>query len=924
MWSPHFARGTVPIGGPVANTRVFVLDAALGLVPPGVAGELYVAGAGLARGYLDRPGLTAGRFVACPFGDAGERMYRTGDVVRWIAGGVLEFVGRADEQVKVRGFRIEPGEIEHVLIDHPAVARAVVIARADRPEQVADKRLVAYVVPADRNGGVSAEVLAEFVGQRLPNYMVPAAFVTLDTLPLTPNGKLDRAALPAPDFAPTGVSRPPRNPREHLLCALFTQVLGISPVGIDDDFFALGGDSIVSIQLVSRARAAGVVITVRDVFAHRTVAGLAVVATDSDGVLAEPAGAGIGIVASTPIMGWWAERGGRFDRFYQSMLLRVPAGLDMEGVAAALGAVLDHHDALRSRLTDSPADDAAPGGGWVLEVTPPGTVPADGLVHRVQVAGLDTERLRSVINQETQAAADRLDPRAGVMVGLVWFDAGHAPGRLLVIVHHLVIDGVSWRVLLPDLVAAWEAITTGDQPRLAPVGTSLRRWSQRLWDNAQTAGRLAEMPLWTRILATPDPLLTDQPLDPQRDVTAATRRLSLTLPAEVTAPLLSCVPAAFYGGVNDVLLTGLALALAQWRRHHGRGEHSAVLINVEGHGREDIVNGVDLSRTVGWFTSLFPVCVDPGPLDWEELDAGGPAVGAAIKRVKQQLRKLPDHGFGFGLLRYLNPHTRGRLATLPTPQVGFNYLGRFPAPAADSEDTQQWTPAPEASALSGGADPAMPTAHGLELNAVVHDSPRGPQLEACWSFASALWCEAEVHELAQLWFHALVAHATQPGAGGHTPSDFPLVTLSQSDIDQLDIACPNLVDVLPLTPMQEGMLFHTLYDPTGVDVYEVQLVVDIDGPLEATALRTAVQALLERHPNLRASFPRLDSGHFVQLIPDRVEPAWREVDLSDLDPAEAQTRTVQLAADDHAQRFDLSVPPCCASPWSGWAPTNID
>ncbi|MGH3848116.1 MAG: condensation domain-containing protein [Pseudonocardiaceae bacterium] len=907
--------GAVPIGRPIANTRVYVLDAGLALVPPGVAGELYIGGAGLARGYLGRAGLTAERFVADPYGPAGTRLYRSGDLARWNVGGELEFVGRVDEQVKVRGFRIEPGEIQAVLATHPNVAQAVVIARENRADdQLGDKRLVAYVVPAGE--GCRPEVLREFLYQRLPEYMVPAAVVVLDALPMTPNRKLDRAALPAPEFGTDGVGRVPQTPHEKLLAELFAQVLGVPGVGIDDDFFTLGGDSIVSIQLVSQARAAGVVITVRDVFEHRTVGRLAGVATESGEVEVEGAGAGIGVVARTPILCWWDERRGESGRFYQSMLLRVPAGLGTERVVAALRAVLDHHDGLRSRLSYSPGD-AATGGEWVLEVPPAGTIQADTLVHRVGVAGVESEGLCGVISEQAAAAAGRLDPGAGVMVQLVWFDAGtKGPGRLLVMVHHLVIDGVSWRILLPDLVAAWEAITTGYQPRLQPVGTSLRRWSQHLLAAAQDPGRVEELPLWTQILNTSDPVMTNRVLDPTRDVAGTARGLSLTLPPGVTGPLLTSVPAAFHGGVNDVLLTALAFAVAQWRHHHDRGEHSAVLVEVEGHGREEIIDGVDLSRTVGWFTSLFPVCLDPGPLSWEELDAGGLAVGAAMKRVKEQLRALPDHGIGFGLLRYLNTHTGPELAALPHPQIGFNYLGRFLAPitveTTEMTESREWVLAPEATALGGGSDPAMPLAHGLELNALVYDHDQGPWLQANWSFAPDLWSEADVREIAQYWFHviqALVKYGSQPGAGGHTPTDFPLVSLSQGDIERLEASCPGLMDVWPLAPMQQVLVAHELGDARVPDAYMTQVVVELHGALDSGALRAAAETLLRRHPNLRAGFWCDRPDEPVQFVPGDIELPWLERNLSGVSSQECAGELTRVLAADRARRFDLTDPP---------------
>ena len=350
---------------------MYVLDAGLQPVPAGVAGELYIAGAGLARGYLARPGLTAERFVADPFGPAGSRMYRSGDLARWRADGVLDFLGRADAQVKLRGFRIEPGEIEAVLLRHEAIAQAAVIAREDTP---GDKRLIGYVVAAPEAAVPDAPRLRAHVAKSLPDYMVPAGFVVLDGLPLTPNGKLDRRALPAPVLAAGGPKRAPRNaaggdPVQRCL----RKCWGCSAVGIEENFFELGGDSIMSIQLVSRARQAGLVITPRAVFQHQTVAALAAAAGMAEERSSSLPDIAAGALPPTPIMHWLIERGGPIEPFNQAMLLQVPAGLQELDLVAALQAVLDHHDALRLRLVAS-----ARGKDFSLEVLPAGAVEAKG------------------------------------------------------------------------------------------------------------------------------------------------------------------------------------------------------------------------------------------------------------------------------------------------------------------------------------------------------------------------------------------------------------------------------------------------------------------------------------------------------------------------------------------------------------------
>ncbi|CRK56720.1 Siderophore biosynthesis non-ribosomal peptide synthetase modules @ Bacillibactin synthetase component F [Alloactinosynnema sp. L-07] len=769
--APDRAGHTVPIGRPMANTRTYVLGPTLALVPPGVTGELYIAGTGVARGYLRQPALTAHRFVADPHGHGGDRMYRTGDLARWTCEGVLEFLGRADDQVKIRGFRIEPGEVEAALTAHPDVAQAAVITR--------DGRLVAYAVPV-AGSAVRVDAVREFLRERLPEYMLPSALVPIDQVPLTTNGKLDRAALPDPVATTTVSHREARTSREQVLCDLFAEVLGLASIGTDDDFFAMGGDSIVSIRVVSRARAAGVVITVRDVFEHRTIARLARIAQDTVTTAPEPAGAGIGALEPTPIIGWLRDRGGPLDGFHQSILLVAPPSLNARDLVRAVQAVLDHHDALRTRVRTVP---------WEVRVTPVGTMSAADLVHRVDATGLAPIALRESIAAELGAAAARLVPESGVMAQFVWFDLGASlPGRLLILVHHLAVDGVSWRILLPDLVSALSAIADGNPPRPQPVGTSLRRWSSLQFEEARRPGRVAELAHWKHVLGGPDPVLSDRVLH-REDVAGEARLLTTVLPTATTAPLLTSVPAAFHTGVQDVLLTGLALAVAHWRRAHGRGDGDSVLIDVEGHGREERIGGVDLSRTVGWFTCLYPVRLDPGPMAWGEVVAGAAAVGNAVKRVKEQLRAGPDHGIGFGLLRYLNPATGPDLAALPVPQIGFNYVGRFAGPGMSVVDGHDGWQVADESAMVGGIDPATPLAHGLEVNSWVLDGPDGPRLEATWSWAPGMWSEHHVRTLARLWFDAiggLVSHGGRPGIGGHTPSDFPLAALGQHEIDQIE------------------------------------------------------------------------------------------------------------------------------------------
>ncbi|KAA9373059.1 amino acid adenylation domain-containing protein [Microbispora cellulosiformans] len=855
------------IGAPLPNTAVFVLDDFLQPVPPGVTGELYIAGAGLARGYVGRPGMTGERFVACPFAD-GVRMYRSGDLARWLNDGQLAFVGRADEQVKIRGFRIEPGEVEAVLASHESVTQVAVIVREDRP---GDKRLVAYVVPALNpdaqaptvispatasagtassgaaspdvagsgalgeegspsgtgmdvtgpdaaspadGGAVAARVdiaaLREFAASRLPDYMVPLV-VQIEAIPLTVNGKLDRAALPAPDLPDAG--RAAETPMEEILCGLFAEVLGVEQVGAEASFFELGGDSIMSMLLVAAARRAGLIITARQVFENQTPAALATVVRTAD--QAAPVGGGepgVGEIPLTPVMHEILDRAGtdRIGQAAQSTMIVTPADLDFGTLANAVQALVDHHDVLRARLEAEPKP----------RLVVPETAAAADWLHRADVRGLDGDALREAVDEQTRAAAARLDPQAGVMAQFVWFDAGpDVQGRLLVTINHLVVDGVSWRILAPDLAEAYMSLAAGREVALQPVPTSFRHWARALAAQAVTPERVAETPEWVGLLRSPDPSFTSRPVDAGRDVGAAVRELAVKVPVDVTSALLTTVPAAFHAGVEDVLLTGLAAAVAEWRRERGETT-TGVLLDLEGHGRVPLADGLELSRTVGWFTDSHPVRLDVGAADHTDLRAGGPAADRAVKRVKEQLRAVPGDGLGFGLLRYLNDETTAELASLPRPQIGFNYLGRSAAGSATDDpaggERREGPEAREAREARGGrggpprlrdwqtttegggdANKDIPVMHPLEVMGVVHDLPEGPQLSLVMLWPAELMPETAVRALAEGWagmLAGLAAHASAGGSGGHTPSDFPLVEISQGDLDEFEAAAAELAE----------------------------------------------------------------------------------------------------------------------------------
>ncbi|MFE6082764.1 condensation domain-containing protein [Streptomyces virginiae] len=571
------------------------------------------------------------------------------------------------------------------------------------------------------------------------------------------------------------------------LRTLFAEVLGRAEVDAGHSFTGLGGDSIQAIQVVSRARAAGLVVSTRDVLRAESVSALAATARARSRA-GEDAGPAVpprrlGPLAPTPIMGWLAELGGPVDTYNQSLVLRTPPGFGAAAAERTVQALLDTHEMLRLRLPDGI------GAAGAEPVVPPaGSVAAADLLELVDARGTGEAELPALTRERMRAARRLLSPREGHMLRAVLLDRGAGQqGRLALVVHHLVVDGVSWRILQDDLRSCWTALAEGREPALEPAATPFAHWADLLRAEATSGRRTTEADRWAAALCeAPQPLAGVRApggLDPE----SPENTLTLTLGPDVTGPLLTTAPGLVNGTVNDVLLTALALAVLGRRGADGQGagdEEGAVLVDVEGHGREDVVDGTDLSRTVGWFTTVFPVRLALGRPDLDEARAGGPAVGAALRLVKEELRAVPDKGIGFGLLRHLNSRTGPDLAARGIPEIGFNYLGRFPM-GGDAP----WDAAPGHDFALDDADEGLPMAHAVEVNAAAHEGPDGLTLSATWTWAGNAIPGSRVHDLAQEWFtmlRAVVTHAARPDAGGLTPSDVSLVQVSQADLDTFE------------------------------------------------------------------------------------------------------------------------------------------
>ncbi|MBT2375191.1 non-ribosomal peptide synthetase [Pseudomonas fluorescens] len=859
--------GSVPIGSIIGARVAYIFDADLALVPQGATGELYVGGAGLAQGYHQRAGMTAERFIADPFADNGGRLYRTGDLVRQRADGLVEYLGRIDHQVKIRGFRIELGEIESRLLEHPLVAEAVVLA-LDSPS---GKQLVAYLVSDDANHGVLRESLKAHLKAQLPDYMVPTHLVVLDSMPLTANGKLDRRALPQPDpEANRQHYVAPRNELEQTLAAIWCAVLNVQQVGLEDNFFELGGDSILSIQVVSRARQAGIHFSPRDLFQHQTVQTLAAVATRSEQVTAEQ-GLLTGASGLTPIQHWFFDTDiPARQHWNQALLLEPVQVLEPHRLEQALLAVLEHHDALRLSFTRRDAHWhaehlAVPEGGVLLQAR---------VEDMAQCAALFTDTQRS------------LDLEHGPLLRALLVDGPEGRQRLMIAIHHLVVDGVSWRVLLEDLQNVYRQLSDGQSVNLPAKTSALRDWAARLQAYASSESLREELSLWQDQLAGPAvELPVDRSQGSLRNRDAET--VSVRLDAERTRQLLQQAPSAYRTQVNDLLLTALARVLCRW------SGHESALIQLEGHGRETLFDDIDLTRSVGWFTSAYPLRLTPLHIE----DAAGQ--GASIKAIKEQLRAVPHKGLGYGVLRYLaDDLCRQTMAALPTAGITFNYLGQFDQSFGDDA---LFHPLDESAGLAHGLDAPLPNV--LSVDSQVY----GGELVLRWTFSRERHDSQTISDLAHAYLtelQSLVEHCLKDEAGGLTPSDFPLARLTQPQLEALPVPASAIEDVYPLTPMQEGLLLHTLLEP-GTGLYYMQDRYRINSALDPERFAQAWQAVIARHEALRASFCWNVGEDMLQVIHKPGSTPIEYLDWSADPETEQEPRLQALLKQEREAGFDL-------------------
>jgi len=879
--------GELPhIGKALGDTSLCILSESGQFVPAGVPGELHIAGVGLARGYLNRPELTQTRFVRHE--QSGERLYKTGDIVRRLANGDLEYLGRSDDQVKIRGFRIELGEIEQKLngLEH-VQASAVLAVEGDAGQ----KRLVAYVVPRQQidERFVESEYVAllrDSLERSLAAYMVPGAFKILPKMPLTASGKLDKRALAQLDATTQfeDAYAAPRNATESTLCDIWRTILRVDRVGIHDNFFQLGGDSILSIQVVARANKVGIPLTTRQLFASQTIAELALGVADAAPAADSPQQAVEGDLPLLPIQkAFLAADDAHVNHFNQTILLVTPASFDADALKTVVRAILGRHDALRLRFrkegdawtaTHAPLTDRMVDDSCLLEQLPP-----------------DIDPLGEYITQRCEHYQRSIDIGKGPLLRAVHFQ-GAQTGRLLLVAHHLVVDGVSWRILLADLEQALQSHQSGQPVSLAPKTSSFRQWGAALAEYAASERLRQEQPFWHaqfREVIPPFPMDFQTEHTPRRKSSEVVR---VELSAEDTDRLLKECPAAYRTSINELLLTGVYLGMHRWTGSHG------VRILLEGHGREDLFDTLDTTQTVGWFTTTYPLA----------LRSDGAAITSVIRNVKEQYRSIPNKGIGYGVLRHLAADSvLAEAEHASAGQLVFNYLGQFDQ-TFDAESQFQF--APESAGTD--IDPERPRDQPLELNGMVAQG----RLQFDLSYSSEQFLRRNIETLARHiedGLRAVIAHCAPDGnasattrraEGILTPSDFPMARITADQLNAWQSRY-DIENIYPATSMQQGMLFHTMLD---AGAYVSQIYPTFAGPLDAELFRQAWQSVVDRYDIFRTVFVG-DGEQLHQLVVKSARLPWREEDLRGSSEAEQDRRFEEFRRQDKALGFDVGEAP---------------
>ncbi|MBU2899372.1 condensation domain-containing protein, partial [Vibrio hepatarius] len=863
------------------------------LLPIGAPGELYIGGAGLARGYLNRPELTAETFIAHPFSDEPEaRLYRTGDLVRWLPDGNLAFLGRLDHQVKIRGFRIELGEIESQLLREPSVKEAVVLAREDRG---GDKRLVAYVTAAEALD-VTEETLIDSLRQRLtavlPDYMVPSAFVVLEHLPLTPNGKVDRKALPKPTYSDTSKDCVlPRTALETELSVLWSDVLGVERISIQANFFSLGGDSIKAIQVASRGQKQGLPLTTKQLFQHQTIAELVQHLDIHAESVQIPQSSVKGVQSLLPIQHHFlsTQPVEASKHFNQAIRFELPKDTQEAALRSLLTALLQRHDALRLSFIQT-------GSQWQGRY-----VEVDEAILQ-QTLALFEHQGEPEAESHIQSIANQLhssfDLAQAPLMRCLWVrNSVSGVQELIWVIHHLVVDGVSWRILLEDLQEGLQQHQSQENAsiQLGSKTHSLQYWSERLEEYSATEACLSTLPYWQKTVQSPSINLLERSsifmstpgfersintaeLSTHTFIQADSQVEQICLSSTRTEQLLQGIHDCYHTQINDILLAALVLAVGEWADVDSAMSKQGLCLDLEGHGREPLFEDVDLTQTLGWFTSVFPLHLPFSLVNDSENDHEQLVLEACIKEVKERLRAIPNKGMDYGILQR---YQQARLPQKSSSQLVFNYLGVFEKGFA--EDSGQ--------ALASN----LLREHALGFNSYVVDG----QWTLYIDFHPQQFAAEDIKTLASSYQQALekvLDHCLQ-ASGGYTPSDFPLLSLTQKQVDHLQTESPFLEDLYPSTAMQQGLLFHSSLDPENGQ-YETQLKFKLTD-LDSHRFKESWDQLVAEHAIFRTAFATVEGQNQIQVVNAQVNFPWYQYDWRHFSADQQQQQLQNLLVQGH-------------------------
>ena len=863
---PHLERHM--IGRPLPNTRIQICDGNGELVPIGVPGEILIGGQGVARGYLNREELTSSRFVHI----RNERFYKTGDIGRWLVSGDIEFLGRTDHQIKVKGYRIEPGEIESHIASFPGVKEAVVVAVRDTGQE---QKLAAYLVTREKCE-FREDLLRAHLEQLLPPFMLPDAIVQLERMPLNINGKFDRKALPSIEQrTPAAAAAAPGSETELTLANIWRDVLGRDP-GIYDNFFDAGGDSILAIQIAARAAKKGLSLTVGQILKHQTIANLASVAgaAASRGRTKFTAGP----VPLTPIQRWFFEHDFADRRHWNmSLLLELREWVEPAVITLAMECVAANHQALHTRFRQTAS-------GWI-QISEAPTVAS--IVAMIDLSSIAVDRQPELIDAITRDSQTSLDLEAGPLFRFLLLLPGvDAAPRLLMIVHHLVIDGLSWRILLEDLHSCYARLRDGRPIDAQPDYPSLKEWAEALSCHAISANSLnAEVDFWLSQSETDTQALAfGSARGP--NVEEFTAMVTSSLSQDETLRLLGIGRAAHHSTAHEVLVAALVTVMSEWT---GR---DSLTIWIEGHGREELGEPIDISRTVGWFTSLYPVRF--------LIERNAPP-DRVLESVTEHLRRIPNRGIGYGLLRYLSgdPVIESRLATQPFTSVIFNYLGVLSHDLESASVFSRIEPLPHARSESARR-PAL-----LEINCFI----TGGKLLVEWRYSRRVHERQTIESLADALVDSVrgfVRGASISDSSALDPSGFRLSKLTAEELRGLRRRRPDLEDAYPLSHTQSGILYHCIRDPHPA-IYVQQSRLRIDGDLDQESFHSAWRELASRHAAFRKTFEWDRLSEPVQVVHAQADLDWTTLDWSHID--EENQPFEELLKEDRNRGFDLSRAP---------------